>query len=438
VVYNHTAEGSELGPTLCFRGIDNKSYYRLEPEAPRRYADTTGCGNMLNVHHPRVLQLIMDSLRYWVREMGVDGFRFDLAPTLARESGEFDPHANFLDAMRQDPVLSRVKLIAEPWDLGSDGHQLGRFPPGWSEWNDRYRDTVRRFWRGDGGVIGELATRLTGSADLFAHHARRPWASVNFVTAHDGFTLRDLVSSKEKNNEANGENNADGHGTNLSWNCGVEGPSDDPEVCRLRRQQQRNFLATLLVSQGVPMLLAGDEFGNGQQGNNNAYCQDNEIGWLNWDAADADLIAFVRRLIALRRAHPALRRRQFFTGDVTRGGRLKDVTWLTPEGREPTEADWHFPEARCLGFLLAGEAGDYFVSAAGSREPDAPFLVLMNAHHEEIPFKLVAAPDDGRWRRLLDTALAQPETGESFRPGKPYPLKAHSFALFTVDAGGKV
>ncbi|RDD63954.1 glycogen debranching enzyme GlgX [Ferruginivarius sediminum] len=436
VVYNHTAEGNELGPTLSFRGIDNKSYYRLNPDEPRLYADTTGCGNMLNVHHPRVLQLITDSLRYWVQEMGVDGFRFDLAPTLAREYNDFDSHANFLDAVRQDPVLSRVKLIAEPWDVGHDGHQLGHFPPGWSEWNDRYRDTVRRFWRGEEGVIGELATRLTGSADIFDHRGRRPWASINFVTAHDGFTLNDLVSYEEKHNEANGEDNEDGHDDNLSWNCGVEGASDDPDVRRLRRQQQRNFLATLMLSQGVPMLLAGDEFGNGQSGNNNAYCQDNAIGWLNWPEADEQLTGFVRRLTALRRRHPALRRRQFFTGDITRGGRLKDVTWLTPEGREPTEADWDFPEARCLGFVLAGEAGDYFLTPAGSQEPDTPFLVLMNAHRKAIDFTLVAAPDDGQWRRLLDTSLDPPETEENFEAFTAYPLKPYSIALFVAEAVG--
>jgi len=403
VVYNHTAEGNELGPTLSFRGIDNFSYYRLSAADLRRYEDFTGCGNTLRLHHPRVLQLVTDSLRYWVEAMHVDGFRFDLASTLARDlQGTFDPHASFLDVLRQDPVLSTVKLIAEPWDLGQGGYRVGGFPPGWAEWNDRYRDTVRRFWKGDGGLIGELASRVAASRDLFGHRGRRPWSSVNFVTAHDGFTLRDLVSYDGKHNEGNGEQNRDGTDNNNSWNCGAEGATEDAAVLALRERQQRNILATLLLSEGTPMLLAGDELGNSQQGNNNAYCQDNETGWIDWDgpqARDGSLCDFVRQLIALRRRHAGLTRDRFLTGDADGSGGLKDVTWLAPEGREQTAEDWDFPDARCLSYLLSG---------AGSREPKGrtaePLLVVLNAHHEAMSYRAPSLEGIAGWRWLLDTA----------------------------------
>jgi glycogen operon protein len=410
VVYNHTAEGNHLGPTLSFRGIDNRSYYRLKREDPRYHEDFTGCGNALNLHHPRVLQLVTDSLRYWVEEMHVDGFRFDLATTLAREAdGAFDRHSGFLDILGQDPVLSRVKLIAEPWDVGTGGYRVGGFPPHWAEWNDKFRDTVRRFWKGDGGLIRELAGRICASQDLFGGAGRRPWSSVNFVTAHDGFTLADLVSYETKRNEANGEENRDGSDNNNSFNCGAEGPTGDAAVIALRRRQQRNLLATLLLAQGTPMLLAGDEAGNGQQGNNNAYCQDNPIGWVDWSASDAgDLLAFVRHLIALRRAHPALRRSRFLSGSLTgANGALKDVTWLVPDGREKTEQDWNYPDARTLCFLLAGSA------EAGPGVADDPLFVVLNAHTEPMTYRVPEAPGVADWVCALDTALA---TGQGTQP----------------------
>jgi len=422
VVYNHTAEGNHLGPTLSFRGIDNKSYYRLAPGDARLYEDFTGCGNALRLHHPRVLQLVTDSLRYWAEEMHVDGFRFDLATTLAREAdGAFDPHSGFLDVLRQDPALSRVKLIAEPWDLGPDGYRVGGFPPDWAEWNDKYRDTVRRFWKGEGGLVRELAARITGSQDIFGRSGRRPWSSVNFVTAHDGFTLGDLVSYEQKHNEANGEGNRDGSDNNNSWNCGAEGPTDDPKILELRARQQRNLLATLLLSQGTPMLLAGDEVGNSQQGNNNAYCQDNPIGWIDWSgpqAKDGALFKFVRHLIDLRRAHRALRRSRFLTGSLVDNGALKDVTWLVPDGREKTEQDWNYPDARSLCFLLA-DAG----AAAGS-EPhstDDPLLVVMNAHFEPMVYSAPDIAEIADWVCLLDT---------SFTTGQDDPA--------TLPAGAKI
>jgi isoamylase len=405
VVYNHTAEGNRMGPTLCFRGIDNLSYYRLRPGDERYYEDFTGCGNALRLHHPRVLQLVMDSLRYWVEEMHVDGFRFDLATTLARESdGSFDPHSSFLDAIRQDPILAQVKLIAEPWDLGPGGYQVGGFPAGWAEWNDKYRDTVRRFWKGDGGLIGEVARRISGSRDLFDHAGRRPWTSVNFITAHDGFTLRDLVSYNEKRNEANQEQNRDGTDANYSWNCGAEGPTEDSAILALRARQQRNLLATLLLSQGVPMLLAGDEISNSQRGNNNAYCQDNEIGWIDWRGhppLGGDLRDFVGKLIALRKRHAGLRRGRFLTGGPAGDGSVKDVTWLAPEGREKTEADWNYPEARCLCFLLADDDG-----RPGAASDDEPLLVILNAHHESMRFVLPRVDTVIHWETVIDTGNA--------------------------------
>jgi isoamylase len=394
VVYNHTAEGNHMGPTLSFRGIDNKSYYRQADDNPRYYKDYTGCGNTLDMQHPRVLQLIMDSLRYWVTEMHVDGFRFDLAAALARELHAVDRLGAFFDIIRQDPVLNRVKLIAEPWDLGEGGYQVGNFPLGWAEWNDRYRDNMRAYWKGDEGLIGEFAARLTGSSDLYGRSGRRPFASINFITAHDGFTLHDLVSYNDKHNEANGEENRDGHNHNVSWNCGVEGPTDDPEIRALRNRQKRNLLATLLLSQGVPMLLAGDEIGNSQSGNNNAYCQDNPIGWIDWSLAEEnrDLTEFVRRLVALRHRHPAFRRRDFFQGRPLHGSH-KDIVWLKPDGTEMSEQEWQQDFARCLGVLLAGDAADQ-VDERGRPVVDRNFVVLFNAHHDDIEFTLPPCPEN--------------------------------------------
>ncbi|HWS02821.1 MAG TPA: glycogen debranching protein GlgX, partial [Gammaproteobacteria bacterium] len=359
VVYNHTAEGNQLGPTLCFRGIDNVAYYRLMPDQQRYYMDYTGCGNSLNMMHPRVLQLIMDSLRYWVQEMHVDGFRFDLAPTLTREVHAVDRFGAFLDIVHQDPVLSRVKLIAEPWDLGEGGYQVGNFPIGWTEWNARYRDTMRAYWKGEGSLIGELGYRMTGSSDLYEQSGRRPYASINFVTCHDGFTLTDLVSYNDKHNLENLEDSRDGENNNLSWNMGVEGPVlKNLNINNARRQQKRNFLTTLLLSQGVPMLLAGDEMGRTQNGNNNAYCQDNEISWVNWeiDIYDQEFLDFVRKVIHVRNEHPVFRRRHFFQGRHIKGANVKDIVWLRPDGEEMTDREWNQYHARCLGLLLHGDA----------------------------------------------------------------------------------
>jgi glycogen operon protein len=405
VVYNHTAEGNHLGPTLSLKGIDNSTYYRLAPENPRYYKDYTGTGNTLNMRHPRVLQLIMDSLRYWVLEMHVDGFRFDLAATLARELHEVDRLGAFLDIIHQDPVLSQVKLIAEPWDLGEGGYQVGNFPVGWAEWNDRYRDTVRAYWKGDVGLVGDLAYRITGSSDLYAHSGRRPYASVNFVTAHDGFPLEDLVSYNEKHNEANGENNRDGNNNNLSWNCGEEGPANDPNILALRAKQKRNFLATLLLSQGVPMMYAGDEIGHTQMGNNNAYCQDNQISWLNWNlqSPDRDLLAFVQRIINLRKRHPVFRRKRFFQGRPIKGANVKDVQWLNPAGHEMSEDEWREPSVRCLGMLLSGQGLDE-TDERGRKVGDQNFLVLLNAHHEDIGFTLPGTCPNTCWSSWMDTS----------------------------------
>jgi glycogen operon protein len=430
VVYNHTAEGNEYGPTLCFRGMDNSSYYRLHAHDPRHYIDYTGCGNTLNMQHPRVLQLIMDSLRYWVTEMHVDGFRFDLASALARELHEVDRLGAFFDSLRQDPVLNGVKLIAEPWDLGEGGYQVGNFPPGWAEWNDKYRDTMRAYWRGDGGLIGEFARRLTGSSDLYGRSGRAPHASINFITAHDGFTLRDLVSYDRKHNEANLEDNRDGTDNNISWNCGVEGETSDPAVLALRARQSRNMLATLLLSQGVPMLTAGDEIARTQQGNNNAYCQDNAISWVDWtqDEARTRLLAFVRRIVALRHAHPAFRRRHFFEGRPLAGTEAKDIAWLKPDGAEMTEQEWNVGFARCLGVYLDGRRlGES--DARGRDVTDDDFIVLFNAHDGPIPFTLPAFAGDG-WLVLLDTArddgLLQDGT---FSGDQAYPLEGRSLVL---------
>jgi glycogen operon protein len=411
VVYNHTAEGNHLGPTLSFKGLDNAAYYRLVPEDPAYYFDTTGTGNSLNVSHPHALQLIMDSLRYWVTEMHVDGFRFDLAATLARQFYEVDRLSAFFDLVEQDPVVGRVKLIAEPWDIGDGGYQVGNFPPQWSEWNGRYRDTVRDFWRGEPAAVGELASRLTGSSDLYQSDTRRPVASVNFVTAHDGFTLTDLVSYNEKHNEANGEDNADGEDHNRSWNCGVEGPTDDPDVLALRDRQRRNLLTTLFVSQGVPILVGGDEMGRTQQGNNNAYCQDNRISWFDWEHADQDLLAFTRRLIALRHAHPVFRRRRWFQGRPIRG--TVDLGWLRPDGQEMSDEDWDTGSAGSIGVFVNGDA-IVEPDARGQRVTDDSFVIVCNAHDEPVTWVL-----DPRWGPAWETVI---DTG---RPaGEPVTVKA--------------
>ena len=438
VVYNHTAEGSQLGPTLAFRGIDNSSYYRLQPDDPRFYTDYTGTGNTLNMQHPRVLQLLMDSLRYWVTEMHVDGFRFDLASALARELHEVDRLGAFFDILRQDPVLTQVKLIAEPWDLGEGGYQVGNFPPGWAEWNDKYRDTMRAYWKGDGGLIGEFSRRLTGSSDLYGRSGRLPHASINFITAHDGFTLEDLVSYNDKHNEANLEDNRDGNNHNLSWNCGVEGPTDDPAIKALRERQKRNMLATLLLSQGVPMLLAGDELGRTQGGNNNAYCQDNSISWIDWSLNDdrRKLLEFVRRMVHIRRTHPVFRRRHFFQGRPLHGGDIKDIAWIKPDGAEMTAEEWNQDFARCLGVYLAGGAL-HEVGARGRRVTDDDFVVLFNAHHDEVPFTLPRY-GDGRWLALVDTARDDGFAPDgAFEPGSVYPLEGRSLALLIRTRHGR-
>ncbi len=433
VVYNHTAEGSELGPTLCFRSIDNAVYYLLNPENRRYYEDYTGCGNSPNMRHPRVLQLIMDSLRHWVLEMHVDGFRFDLAATLARTLQGVDRLGAFFDIIHQDPVLSQVKLIAEPWDLGEGGYQVGNFPVLWAEWNGRYRDTVRRYWRGDGGQAADLAFRLTGSSDLYEHSGRRPHASVNFVTDHDGFTLLDLVSYNEKHNEANREENHDGTNDNFSWNCGAEGQTDDPAIQALRARQQRNILATLLLSQGMPMLLAGDEIGRTQKGNNNAYCQDNELTWLDWslDQPRKELLEFTRASIKLFHEHAALRRRRFFHGRKIRGSDVKDITWLQPDGQEMSEEDWKNPEVRALGMLMAGNAMDE-LDARGNRIMDDILLVLFNGHYEPVPFTLPSKDSQKEWELLLDTREAIAPVRRMVKAAEPYQMEARSLAMLRI------
>jgi len=431
VVYNHTAEGDELGPTLAFRGIDNSSYYRLMPSDARRYQDFTGCGNTLNMRHPRVLQMLMDSLRYWITEMHVDGFRFDLASALARDLHTVDRLSAFFEMLRQDPVVSRAKLIAEPWDLGSGGYQVGNFPPGWTEWNDKYRDTMRAYWKGDGGLIGEFAQRLTGSSDLYNRSSRRPHASINFTTAHDGFTLLDLVSYEHKHNEANGEGNRDGHDNNVSSNHGVEGPTDDATVLALRARQQRNFIATLLLSQGVPMLLAGDEIGRTQQGNNNAYCQDNDTSWVDWSLDDTkrSLLEFTRRLIALRAAHPVFRRRDFFQGRPLIGAEVRDVLWLQPDGAEMTVEIWQHDQAHALAVFLAGD-GLNDVDARGRGLRDDSFVMFFNASGESVQFTLPAALARGPADLLFDTAQADGAWQERpFDAGAAFSLSGHALAL---------
>jgi glycogen operon protein len=430
VVYNHTAEGNQLGPMLSMKGIDNAAYYRLVPDNPRYYMDYTGTGNSLNMRHPHVLQLIMDSLRYWHREMHVDGFRFDLAATLARELHDVDRLSAFFDIIQQDPVISQVKLIAEPWDVGEGGYQVGNFPPLWSEWNGKYRDTVRDYWRGTDRTLGEFAYRLTGSSDLYALTGRRPYASINFITAHDGFTLRDLVSYNEKHNEADGENNADGANDNRSWNCGVEGPVDDSNVNALRARQQRNFLSTLLLSVGVPMICGGDEIGRTQQGNNNAYCQDNEISWFDWDHFDDELYAFVSRIILFRHEHPVFQRRRWFVGRPLRGAEASDIGWFKPDGELMTEEDWNSGFARSLGLFLNGKA---IPTPDVHGEPiiDDSFCILFNAHFEAMPFKLPASPWGDRWVKVIDTSKLVPDLREQrhMRAGEELHLEAHSMMV---------
>jgi isoamylase len=433
VVYNHTAEGNHLGPTLSLRGIDNASYYRLLPNEPRFYQDFTGCGNTLNMRSPRVLQLIMDSLRYWVREMHVDGFRFDLASALARELHAVDKLGAFFDIIHQDPELSQVKLIAEPWDLGEGGYQVGNFPTKWTEWNGKFRDTVRRFWRGDGRVVSELATRLSGSSDLYEQSGRRPYASINFITAHDGFSLADLVSYNEKHNEANGENNSDGENHNLSWNSGVEGTTDDRRIQELRAQQRRNLMATLLLSAGVPMISGGDELGRTQRGNNNAYCQDNEISWTHWNVTpeQREFLEFTRRLIRIRKEQPVLRRRKFFQGRRIRGADVLDVAWLDPSGREMADDTWNSPDVRCLGVRLNGDAIDD-VDERGERLMGDTLVLLLNAGDDPVPFVLPATSPIERWETLIDTADPWLPS-RRLRAGDRYELQARSMAVLRLN-----
>jgi len=437
VVYNHTAEGNHLGPTLCFRGIDNIAYYRLHPDNPRFYLDFTGTGNTFNLLHPRTLQLVMDSLRYWVLEMHVDGFRFDLASTLARDDEGVNKLHAFFEIIHQDPVLSQVKLIAEPWDVGEGGYQVGNFPVLWAEWNGKYRDTMRSFWKGDEGRVGEMAYRLTGSPDLYQHSGRRPYASINFVTAHDGFTLKDLVSYNKKRNELNGDNNTDGENNNQSWNCGVEGPTDDPEINELRERQCRNFLTTLFLSQGVPMLPGGDERGRTQNGNNNAYCQDNEISWLNWecDEKQNQLLEFTRKLIRLRRDHPVFRRPKFFQGRRIRGSEIRDVMWFNPGGSQMSEEEWASPFVRCLGMLLSGDTMDV-LNFQGEPIRDDTFLLLINAHYEPIPFVL-PGQEHIEWQLILDTMEADGFLREprKFASGDDIDLGGRAACLLQLVSG---
>ena len=438
VVYNHTSEGDRYGPTLSMRGIDNAAYYRLRADDGASYLDFTGCGNTLDTTHPRVLQLIMDSLRYWVLEMHVDGFRFDLASALARELYEVDKLGAFFDIIHQDPVLSQVKLIAEPWDLGAGGYQVGNFPALWTEWNGMYRDNVRRFWRGDDGQVSEFATRFVGSSDLYEGDGRRPSASVNFVTAHDGFTLSDLVGYHEKHNAANGEDNRDGSDHNLNWNCGGEGPTSDPAIATLREQQKRNLMATLLLSQGVPMICGGDEIARTQHGNNNAYCQDNDTSWFDWQLplASREFLAFTRDMLRFRAAHPVLRRRRFLQGRKLRGADVKDLAWFDPDGNEMTDAVWHVSHVRCLGVRLAGDAIDE-TDEHGRRIIDDTLLVLLNAHHEIVPFTL---PRSGRrqlWRVMFDTSETHTTT-RRIRSGHEYVLQGRSLVVLLAPREGSL
>ena len=435
VVYNHTCEGSQMGPTLSWRGVDNASYYKLSPEDARYYMDFSGCGNMLNMQHPRVLQLIMDSLRYWVLEMHVDGFRFDLASTLARELHEVNRLGAFFDIIHQDPVLSQVKLIAEPWDVGPGGYQVGNFPVLWTEWNGRYRDCVRKFWKGEGGTAGELATRLAGSSDLYEDDGRKPYASINFITAHDGFTLQDLVSYDHKHNEANGEGNRDGADDNESWNCGAEGPTEDRNIIALRERQKRNFIATLFFSEGVPMMFAGDELSHTKNGNNNTYCHDNELTWLNWelegDPRKKNFLEFVKKCATIWHEQPVLQRRKFFHGRPIRGGDIKDISFFEPGGYEMSDEHWNAGFVKCLGVRLAGDViAD--VDERGETIRGDTLLLLINAHWEEIPFTLPTTKVEHVWEAMIDTR-------DDYLPlrvcrgGEKYPLYGRSLALLRTN-----
>jgi isoamylase len=431
VVYNHTAEGNERGPTLSFKGIDNESYYRLLPDKKRYYINDTGTGNTFNLSHPRVIQLVMDSLRYWVNETHVDGFRFDLGTILAREPGGFDSHSGFLKACDQDPVLSTVKLIAEPWDIGPGGYQVGGFPPGWSEWNDRYRDTVRDFWKTEASAK-DIAPRLCASGDVFNHQGRRPWACVNFVTAHDGFTVHDLVSYNDKHNEANGEDNKDGSNDNRSWNCGAEGPTDDPQINTLRARQVRNLLGTLLLSQGTPMMLAGDELGRSQKGNNNAYCQDNESSWFDWTLRqkNASLVEFVQKLTRMRHRYPILRRSRFLTGEHCKELDVKDLTWINASGAEMQAENWSDAGMRCFGMIMDGRAQPTGVRQRGK---EATMLLILNGHFDLVEFTLPASPGGGTWTRLIDTNLPDESDAPAFKTGDAYGVTARSLLLFALS-----
>lgn len=428
VVYNHTAEGNHLGPTLSFRGYDNSSYYRLT-DNKRYYMDYTGTGNTLNARMPAVLRLIMDSLRYWILDMHVDGFRFDLAATLARELHEVDRLSAFFDIIHQDPVISQVKLIAEPWDIGEGGYQVGKFPLGWAEWNGKYRDCIRDYWRGADSMLAEFAERFTGSSDLYRADYRRPTASVNFVTAHDGFTLHDIVSYNEKHNAANGENNNDGESHNRSWNCGIEGATDDPGINSLRKKQKRNFLTTLMLSQGVPMLVSGDEIGKSQKGNNNAYCQDNEISWLDWMHADNDLLAFTQKLIHFRKKHPNFRRRLWFRGVPIKGAGIEDIAWFLPEGIEMSEENWSHDYAKSLAIFMNGE-GIRTVGPKGERTVDNSFYLMFNAHYERLDFKLPRRKYGYKWLKVIDThENLFTDDGQSFKYGESIHVNSRSIVL---------
>ena len=431
VVYNHTAEGNERGPTLSFKGIDNCTYYRLLPDQRRYYINDTGTGNTLNLSHTAVIELVMDSLRYWVNELHVDGFRFDLGTILAREPDGFDNESGFLKACYQDPVLRTVKLIAEPWDCGPGGYQVGAFPPGWAEWNDRFRDDTRDFWRGS-VPASAIAPRLCASGDLFNRYGRRPWACVNFVTAHDGFTLNDVVSYNDKHNEANGEDNRDGSSNNRSWNCGAEGPTDDAGINALRERQIRNLLATLLLAQGTPMLLAGDEFGRTQNGNNNAYCQDNEISWLNWerDERGASLVRFTQKLTALRHQYPILRRNRFLTGAQDEELEVKDLTWINASGEEMRQEDWEDANMHCFGMLIDGRARPTGVAQRGT---EATMLIVLNAHFDLVQFKLPGAAGGTSWRLLIDTNVPDKDDRQAFKIGEIYGVTGRSLLLFVLE-----
>jgi isoamylase len=440
VVYTHTAEGNHFGPTLSFRGIDNASYYRLAESDKSKYMDFTGCGNTLNMMHPRVLQLIMDSLRYWILEMHVDGFRFDLASALARELYEVKELGTFFDIIHQDPVISQVKLIAEPWDLGQGGYQVGNFPVLWTEWNGKYRDSVRSFWNTGCCQVSELATRISGSSDLYETSGRKPYASINFVTCHDGFTLNDLVSYNEKYNEENGEENRDGENNNISFNFGVEGPSDDPEVRGLRFRQKRNFMATLLFSLGVPMISGGDELSRTQQGNNNGYCQDNELSWYPWELGkeEKQFLEFVKRIVAIRKSQPVFLRRNFFQGRLIRGTGTKDIAWLAPDGNEITDEDWENPSAHSLGVLLGGEALNE-IDEMGRPIRGETLLLFLNSGTEAVSFVLPSHNEGGYWKLMLDTTAGEPvpEQRGFWKPGTAYPLKDRSVVLFRLYHTGK-